>query len=75
MGEQLRVTDTLYAGIQLILPGESAPLHRHSQSALRFVLEGRGATTTVDGELAPIQAISSSPRPWAGTHTTAATSR
>src|SRR6202023_2150206 len=44
------VTHTLYAGLQLILPGEVAPAHRHSQSALRFVLEGQGAFTAVDGE-------------------------
>jgi gentisate 1,2-dioxygenase len=44
------VTHTLYAGLQLILPGEVAPAHRHSQSALRFVLEGQGAYTAVDGE-------------------------
>lgn len=45
-----RITSTLYAGLQLILPGEVAPAHRHSQSALRFILEGRGAYTAVDGE-------------------------
>ena len=44
------ITHTLYAGLQLILPGEVAPAHRHSQSALRFVLEGQGAFTAVDGE-------------------------
>lgn len=44
------VTQTLYAGLQLILPKEVAPSHRHSQSALRFVLEGTGAYTAVDGE-------------------------
>ena len=47
-----RITDTMYAGLQLILPGEIAPAHRHSQSALRFVIEGEGAFTTVDGERA-----------------------
>ena len=47
---QLAITDTLYAGLQLILPGEIAPAHRHSQSALRFVVEGDGAYTAVDGE-------------------------
>jgi gentisate 1,2-dioxygenase len=47
---QSRVTTSLYAGIQLVMPGEVAPAHRHSQSALRFVLEGRGAHTAVDGE-------------------------
>ncbi len=46
---KLQATDTLYAGLQLILPGEIAPPHRHSQSALRFVMEGSGAYTAVDG--------------------------
>jgi gentisate 1,2-dioxygenase len=44
------ITHTLYAGLQLILPGEVAAAHRHTQSALRFVLEGEGAFTAVDGE-------------------------
>jgi gentisate 1,2-dioxygenase len=44
------ITHTLYAGLQLILPDEIAPSHRHSQSALRFVVEGEGAYTAVDGE-------------------------
>lgn len=44
------VTDALYAGLQLVLPGETAPVHRHTQSALRFVLESDGAWTSVDGE-------------------------
>jgi len=45
-----RITPTLYAAIQLVLPGDVAPAHRHTQSALRFVLEGDGAFTAVDGE-------------------------
>jgi gentisate 1,2-dioxygenase len=44
------ITPSLYAGWQLILPGEVAPSHRHTQSALRFVVEGSGAYTAVDGE-------------------------
>ncbi len=44
------ITQSLYAGLQLILPHEVAPAHRHTQSALRFVVSGRGAYTTVDGE-------------------------
>ena len=44
------ITQSLYAGWQLILPGEIAPSHRHSQSALRFIVEGSGAYTAVDGE-------------------------
>jgi gentisate 1,2-dioxygenase len=46
------ITQSLYAGLQLILPGEVAPSHRHTQSALRFVVEGEGAYTAVDGERA-----------------------
>jgi gentisate 1,2-dioxygenase len=45
-------TSSLYAGLQLILPGEIAPCHRHTQCALRFVMEGEGAFTAVDGEKA-----------------------
>jgi gentisate 1,2-dioxygenase len=44
------MTPNLYAGLQLILPGEIAPSHRHTQSALRFIVEGKGAWTTVNGE-------------------------
>jgi gentisate 1,2-dioxygenase len=44
------ITQSLYAGLQLILPGEIAPSHRHTQSALRFIVEGSGAYTAVDGE-------------------------
>ncbi|MEM7250116.1 MAG: gentisate 1,2-dioxygenase [Pseudomonadota bacterium] len=45
-----QITTSLYGGLQLVLPGEVAPAHRHSQSALRFVIEGSGAHTAVDGE-------------------------
>src|SRR3954470_14305194 len=44
------VTQSLYAGLQLIMPGEHAHSHRHTASALRFILEGSGAYTSVDGE-------------------------
>jgi len=47
---QTSITHSLFAGLQLILPGEVAPAHRHTQSALRFVIEGDGAYTAVDGE-------------------------
>src|SRR4051812_49624727 len=47
---QSKITTDLYAGVQLVLPGEVAPAHRHSQSALRFVLEGDCAHTAVNGE-------------------------
>jgi gentisate 1,2-dioxygenase len=47
---QSRITQSLYAGLQLILPGEIAPPHRHSPAAIRFILDGEGAYTQVDGE-------------------------
>ena len=47
---QSSITQSLYAGLQVIMPGEIAPSHRHTQSALRFVVEGHGAYTSVDGE-------------------------
>lgn len=50
MPGESKITTSLYAGLQLVLPGEVAPAHRHSQSALRFVVEGSGAHTTVAGE-------------------------
>ena len=47
---QSKITTSLFAGVQMVVPGDVAPAHRHSQSALRFVLEGHGAATAVDGE-------------------------
>ncbi|QDL37917.1 gentisate 1,2-dioxygenase [Rhodoferax sediminis] len=52
---QSSITQSLYAGLQLILPGEVAPSHRHVQSALRFIVEGSGAYTAVDGERTTMQ--------------------
>lgn len=49
---QSRITQSIYAGMQLVLPGEVAPSHRHTASALRFIIEGKGAYTAVDGERA-----------------------
>jgi gentisate 1,2-dioxygenase len=46
---QSAATQALYAGLQL-MPGEVVPCHRYTQSALRFIFEGEGAYTAVDGE-------------------------
>ena len=43
-------TTTLWCSIQYILPGEIATAHRHTATALRFIMTGDGAHTTVDGE-------------------------
>src|SRR3954468_3629284 len=52
MRGESKATNTLFAGIQMILPGEVAPAHRHVSSAIRFVLDGEGAYTSVEGEKA-----------------------
>ncbi len=45
-----RITQTLFAGLQLIMPGETAAGHRHTASAIRFIVDGKGAHTSVEGE-------------------------
>jgi len=52
--ETMRATATIYVGLQLILPGETAPNHRHTPSAVRFVVEGEGGFTVVNGEKLPM---------------------
>jgi gentisate 1,2-dioxygenase len=53
--EATRATPTIYLGLQLILPGETAPNHRHTPSAIRFAVEGSGAYTVVEGEKLPME--------------------
>ncbi|HEX2713180.1 MAG TPA: cupin domain-containing protein [Candidatus Acidoferrales bacterium] len=43
-------THTISVAIQYLLPGEVAPAHRHTPNAIRFMLRGQGAYTTVDGD-------------------------
>ena len=50
LGGRYGTTHTLIAGVQMILPGEVAYAHRHTPDALRFIIEGHGAYTTVEGE-------------------------
>src|SRR5437667_7751810 len=49
LGGAYAITSTLFAGLQIILPGEAAPSHHHTPAALRLIVQGRGAFTTVDG--------------------------
>lgn len=53
---QSAITRALYAGLQLLLPGEVAHSHRHTATAIRLVIEGEGAYTSVDGERTPMSA-------------------
>lgn len=48
--DNLQASATIYLGMQLVLPGETAPSHRHTPNAARIVVEGEGAVTVVDGE-------------------------
>jgi gentisate 1,2-dioxygenase len=48
--ESMQATPAIYLGMQLLLPGEWAPAHRHSPNAVRVIVEGDGAYTTVNGE-------------------------
>jgi gentisate 1,2-dioxygenase len=48
--DNLQASATIYLGVQLVLPGEVAPSHRHTPNAARIVIEGEGAVTLVGGE-------------------------
>jgi gentisate 1,2-dioxygenase len=48
--EKMQASPAIYLGMQLLLPGEWAPSHRHTPNAVRMVVEGEGAWTTVEGE-------------------------
>jgi gentisate 1,2-dioxygenase len=43
-------TQTIQAAVQMIHKGDRAPSHRHTIAAIRFIIEGSGAVTIVDGE-------------------------
>jgi gentisate 1,2-dioxygenase len=49
-GRRAATTKGLNAGLQILLPGEAARPHRHAMDAIRFMLEGEGALTMVDGK-------------------------
>jgi gentisate 1,2-dioxygenase len=48
-------THTIAAAYQMLFPGESAPVHAHSMSALRFGLQGHGARMIIDGDRVPME--------------------
>ena len=47
---RLSTLPSIFFGLQLIMPGERAPNHKHIPAAARIIIEGEGAYTTVDGE-------------------------
>ncbi len=52
--DKMQASAAMYLGMQLLMPGEWAPSHRHTPNAVRMVVEGEGAWTTVDGEKCPM---------------------
>jgi gentisate 1,2-dioxygenase len=52
---KLGTAHTLLMGAQMVRPGEFAPAHRHTMGAIRFVVEGYGAATVVEGEPLPME--------------------
>ena len=52
--EKMQASAAMYLGMQLLLPGEWAPSHRHTPNAVRMIVEGEGAYTTVDGQKCPM---------------------
>lgn len=52
--EKMQASAAMYLGMQLLLPGELAPAHRHTPNAIRMVVEGEGAWSLVDGEKCPM---------------------
>jgi gentisate 1,2-dioxygenase len=53
--EKMQASAAMYLGMQLLLPGEWAPAHRHTPNAVRMIVEGEGAYTTVDGQKCPMR--------------------
>ena len=54
LGGRTATTNTLFGGIQIVMPGEVARAHRHTPSALRFIIESEGGYTNVNGEPIPM---------------------
>jgi len=52
--DKMQASAAIYLGMQLLLPGELAPAHRHTPNAVRMVVEGEGAWTLVGGEKCPM---------------------
>jgi gentisate 1,2-dioxygenase len=66
LGGKPYATPTLWAAIQYLMPGEDAPEHRHTQHAFRFVVEGEGVWTVVNGD--PVRMSRGDFLPQAGWH-------
>ena len=48
--DRMATTNSMFAGLQIVMPGEAARAHRHTPAALRFIIESQGGITTVNGD-------------------------
>ncbi len=53
--DYIAVTANINCGFQILMPGEKARPHRHNMNALRYVVEGKGAVTIVEGKSCPME--------------------
>ena len=51
---RVATTNSLFSGLQIVMPGETARAHRHTPAAFRFIIDSDGGYTTVDGERIPM---------------------
>ncbi len=51
---RIATTNSLFSGLQIVMPGETARAHRHTPAALRFIIDSDGGYTTVDGDRIPM---------------------
>ena len=47
---RIATSNTLFSGLQIVMPGEAARAHRHTPAALRFIIDSQGGSTTVNGD-------------------------
>ncbi len=52
--DRIATTNSLFSGLQIVMPGEAARAHRHTPSALRFIINSDGGYTTVNGDRIPM---------------------
>lgn len=50
LGGRPATTSTIFTDMQLVLPGEETNIHRHTPSAIRFMMEGKGSYAMAGGE-------------------------
>lgn len=54
LGGRMATTNSLFSGLQIVMPGEVARAHRHTPAALRFIIDSDGGHTTVNGDRIPM---------------------